>query len=437
MCACVTLEAQVHAVDTTRVASADTVVTNLVTDTVVVLHPADTVVVNMDDYKRQSTGTANSDNLLLQLIAQQSQDIHVRDSLLRDSLLADLMVRETVLQTELTRVRDSITLLRADELARMAYEDSLEHARQEMDSITRLLSQASTYQGVEAQRSLVKDPTEDLADRLREWKNRFNPWTKEANVLLQFSQNYISPNWYKGGSSSFAILSLLKGKINYHKDKFVWENTGEWRTGVATSPGDTLRKYNVSEDLVRIYSKFGYQVMPKLYVSANAEFNTTLWNVWNTNQTTAKTAFFTPMKLNVGAGIDYKPIKNMSIVISPLTYRMTYAYYGDESGRVDVTTFDIEAGKHIKNEVGSSLQLNWKWKPLREIAIETEFYFYTNYHRVEIDWEVDCDFIINRFLTTRLMLHPRFDSAYIQSGDTRAKVQFKELLSIGFAHKFK
>lgn len=397
----------------------------------------DTIVVNMDDYTRQSTGTADNDDLLLHLVAQQSQEIYVRDSIRRDSILADLTAREVALHDELARVHDSIMLLRANELARMAYEDSLQQVREEMDSITRILSEGNVYQGIEPKRALVKDPTEDLAERLREWKNRYNPWTKEANVMLQFSQNYISNNWYKGGSSNFSVLTLAKGKINYHKGKFAWENTGEWRTGVSTSSGDTLRKYNVTDDLFRLYSKFGYQILPKLYLSSSFEFNTTLWNVWNTNQTTVKTAFFTPMKLNLGVGLDYKPIKNMSIVFSPLAYRLTYAYYGDESGRVDVTKYDIAAGQHVKNEVGSSIRLNWKWKPLREIAIETEFYFYTNYHRVELDWEVDCDFIINRFLTTRLMLHPRFDSSYIQSGDTRAKVQFKELLSIGFAHRFR
>jgi hypothetical protein len=55
---------------------------------------------------------------------------------------------------------------------------------------------------------------------------------------------------------------------------------------------------------------------------------------------------------------------------------------------------------------------------------------------VEIDLEANCDFIINRFLSARLMLHPRFDSSVIMEGDTRARIQFRELLSIGFAHKF-
>ena len=69
--------------------------------------------------------------------------------------------------------------------------------------------------------------------------------------------------------------------------------------------------------------------------------------------------------------------------------------------------------------------------------IESKFYLYTNYQNVEVDLEVNCDFIINRFLSARLMLHPRYDSTVIKEGDTKAKMQFRELLSIGFSHRFR
>ena len=68
--------------------------------------------------------------------------------------------------------------------------------------------------------------------------------------------------------------------------------------------------------------------------------------------------------------------------------------------------------------------------------MDTKFYLYTNYHDVELDLEVNCDFIINRWLSARLTLHPRYDTSVILEGDTKAKIQFRELLSIGFAHKF-
>jgi hypothetical protein len=279
---------------------------------------------------------------------------------------------------------------------------------------------------------------EDLAEIAYQLKSRNNPWKKEANTLIQFSQNYISPNWYKGGSSNFAILAQAKGFINYKKDNFLWENTGEWRIGIATVNGDTLRKHNITDDLFRLYSKVGYQVVKKLYISASMEFQTNFWNSWNTNSTTVKTAFLTPIRYNINVGVDYQPIKNMSIMFAPATYKMVYSLYHEgNSEQVNVTNYGIEKGKQILNEIGSSIRVKWGWKPFREIALDTEFYFYTNYRRVEIDWQINFDFFITRFLSARLMLHPRFDNTVIYTGDERAKLQFKELLSVGFSHKFR
>ena len=52
-------------------------------------------------------------------------------------------------------------------------------------------------------------------------------------------------------------------------------------------------------------------------------------------------------------------------------------------------------------------------------------------------WKLETSFIITRFMSARLMLHPRYDSSVIMEGDDHAKLQFRELLSIGFAHKFR
>ena len=88
------------------------------------------------------------------------------------------------------------------------------------------------------------------------------------------------------------------------------------------------------------------------------------------------------------------------------------------------------------NEVGSSLRVDWKWRPLREIIVETNFYFFTNYQRIETELEVNVDFIINRYFSAKLMLHPRYDSTVVTS-DQKTKIQFKEFISIGFSHTFR
>ena len=402
-----------------------------------------------DTFKLQDQPKAvDNDALLLHLVAQQSRELFVRDSLRQDSLLADLRVRDSLLQAELAALQDSIRLLekslrrnQPDTLQELASAEVVEvdSLQMEIDSVMHELADKIYINRAYVEKSIFRDIDADLEDIARALRDKYSHWYKEANLMAQFTQNYISPNWYKGGNSQFAVLTIAKGRIDYRRDRITWENTGEWRVGVTTTPGDTLRKYNVTDDMFRLYSKFGYQIIPKLYAVASVEFNTTLWNVWNENQSTVKTAFMTPMKFFIYGGLDYRPIKDLSILVAPATYKLVYAHFGDGDSihNVDVTNYGIKAGEHLRSDFGSSIRVQWQWRPVREFGLETELYFFTNYRNVEIDWEINGEFYINRFLSIRLMLHPRFDSEYIAEGDTKPKMQFKELLSVGFSHKFR
>lgn len=292
----------------------------------------------------------------------------------------------------------------------------------------------SLYELSIPQKSLIRDTEADRKERLSAIKNKNNPWFKELSTLLQFTQNYVSHNWYEGGNSAFAMYASAKGKILYDdKKRITWENTGEWVAGFSTVSGDSLRKVNTTDDLFRLYSKLGIKMAKKVYFSTTAEFRTQLFPTYNGNQKTIKTGPFTPVRMNFAVGIDYKPVKDLSMVISPAAYKFVCAA---DTARSNYTSYGIEKGKKALNQFGSSVRVEWKWKPLREIQLETHLYFYTNYRSVELDLEANCDFIINRFMSARVTLHPRYDSAHKVGDEQKAKIQFKELVSIGFAHKF-
>jgi len=292
----------------------------------------------------------------------------------------------------------------------------------------------SVYELEVAAHSLIKDVDEERRARLAVVKNQKNPWFKEVNLMLQFTQNYATDNWYEGGASSFTAYASAKGKIKYDAGKRInWETQGEWTAGTSMTRGDTIHKINTSEDLFRIYSKLGVKVINKLYGSFSLEYRSQVFSTFKSNSMELKTGFCTPIRFNLAVGVDYKPVKGLSLVFSPVAYKMVFA---NDTARAPYTTYGIKEGEKILNEVGTSARVEWTWKPLREISLETKFYAYTNYKMVELDLEVNCDFIINRFISARVMLHPRYDSSRILDGDQRAKVQFKDLISLGFAHKF-
>lgn len=403
----------------------------------------------VDTFRLQDQSLVVSDDALMwALLERQGEELHQRDSLERDSITRDLQFRDSLLTMAIAElianrqiIRDSLAVLLPPvetTIDSMALVDAeIDSTRMAMDSLAYFLAHENHLPSATIQRSIIKDVQADLED-IQSALHQRKYWSRELDGLAHFSQNYISPNWYKGGVSTFSVLVQLKGFYNYNKDNISWENQLEWKTGATTTgKTDSLRRINVTDDLFRVRSQFGYQVVKKLYASLSVELNTTLWPTWNANKPTIKTSFMTPTKFYINGGVEYKPLEGLRVNFSPTVYRLIYAYLGEDIDRVDASAYGLEKGQKLKNEFGSSVRLNWNWKPIREVALETEFYFYTNYHSVEIDWEVACDFIINRFLTTRITLHPRYDSNYVAEGDSRAKLQFKELLSIGFAHKFR
>jgi hypothetical protein len=263
-----------------------------------------------------------------------------------------------------------------------------------------------------------------------------SPWRRQAYVSLQVTQSYATENWHQGSVNAFSMLGNAKAYANYKGKNLSWENSAEWRVGVSTISGDTVHKMNTTDDRLTIYSKFGYQVHPKWYVSTFADFKTNLFPNFQKNSNKLNTTFLTPIRYTMGVGVDCKPVKGLNINFSPATYKLVYANINDIN-RIDVSEFGLAQDQKLLQEVGSSLRVEWEWKPLREIKVETKFYFFTNYKQIETDLEIDVDFIINRYMSAKLLIHPRYDGTIENVTDEPSKIQFKELISVGFAHTFR
>lgn len=349
------------------------------------------------------------DLLLLDLVAKQSAELHEGDTAY--VLTPEKKILLDSLQRESARL-DSIRVVNAQ-------------------FVQQVETQIPSF---EIEKSWFKDEVEDRNDVFRAIRNMRTPWRKEATVMLQVTQNYVTKNWYQGGSSSFAAMGIAKGHINYVTDRFTWENTGEWRMGGTTVSADSLHKVNTTDDMFRLYTKANLRVVPKIFASFSAEFETRFLPTYKSNSMEMKSAPFSPLRFTLTAGVDFKPVKNLSITVSPLAYKLIHV---NDTVHVLVTDYGLEAGERTQNNIGSSVRVEYKWKPVREVQLEGKFYMYTNYHNVELDLEINCDFIINRFFSARAIIHPRYDTSVIMQGDDHAKIQFRELISIGFAHKFR
>lgn len=266
-------------------------------------------------------------------------------------------------------------------------------------------------------------------------------WLKNFDASLQFSQAYVSPNWYQGGNSNLnAILNVLYDvKLNpaFHPN-LIFETSVQYKLGINNAPDDTVHSYNISEDLLQVNSKIGLKAAKRWYYSMNVQFKTQLLNNYRTNSNDLAAAFLSPGELNLGLGMTYnyenpKKTRVFTAALSPLSYNLKMC----TNSRLDPVAFGMEEGKRTLSQYGSSAELTFRWKLAFNIEYFSRMFIFTNYEYVQSDWENTINFNINRFLTTRIFAHLRYQSDAGRMPDTNwHKWQFKEILSIGFSYRF-
>lgn len=266
-------------------------------------------------------------------------------------------------------------------------------------------------------------------------------WLHNFDASLQFSQAYVSKNWYQGGNSNLnAILNVLYNvSLNqkFHPN-LIFDTSVQYKLGVNNAPDDTVHAYNISEDLLQINSKFGLKAARRWYYSVNVQFKTQLLNNYRVNTEDLTAAFLSPGELNLGLGMTYSyenPKKTLTFTAahSPLSYNLKMC----TNSRLNPVAFGIEEGKRSVSQYGSSAELTCRWKITYNIEYFSRMFIFTNYEYVQGDWENTINFNINKFLTTRIFAHLRYQSDAERIAETRwHKWQLKEILSIGFAYKF-
>lgn len=253
-----------------------------------------------------------------------------------------------------------------------------------------------------------------------------NFWKLQGNGSLQFSQNYISPNWYKGGESSNSILSYLMFNANYNdKQKIEFDNRIEAKVGFMTVPSDTIHKFNITSDLLRLTSKLGIKAFNRWYYTLYGEFNTQFFNNYKVNTNTRMSSFMSPANVIINVGLDYKlslPKIELSTLYSPLTYNFRYV----SDPLVDETQFGLVEGEKVLHTFGSTFQFNMRWVIIPQITWESRLNYFTNYHKIETEWENTFNFVLNRYLSAKLFVHARFFDM-----EAEHRVQWNELFSFG------
>ena len=261
---------------------------------------------------------------------------------------------------------------------------------------------------------------------------RPNFWTTNGNGYAQFTQQYISDNWYQGGESTNSLLSGIMLKAKYDdRQRLEFENSLEIKLGFVTAPSDTVHHYKTNADLFRLNSKLGIRAVKNWYYTLATELKTQFFANYRTNTNDMNSAFLSPLQLTVNVGMDFKqqkPKYNISLLASPFAY--TLVYIGNDK-IVNPGAFNVEDGKRSANMFGSKFTGNLTWKIIPTVTWKAIFEYFTTYEKVIASWENTFNFTLNRYLSAKLFLHARFDDGVRLTEENKSYFQFQQLLSFG------
>lgn len=261
-----------------------------------------------------------------------------------------------------------------------------------------------------------------------------NFWTFRGDYYLQFLQNFISGNWYKGGESNYSMVGAITLEANYNnKSKLKWDNKLELKLGFQTTKSDTVHSLKTSDDLFRYTGKLGLQATKKWYYTVQMLAYTQFMRNYPSNQDNVLSDFMSPFNLNLSVGMDYSVswLKNRligNIHLAPVAYNLKYV------DRLALSTrYGLKEGKHTLHDFGSLFTIDLKWKIMDNFDWQTRLYGYTTYSRAEFEWENTFTFQFNKFISTKLFVFPRFDDGASRD-DKYGYWQFKEFVSLGFSY---
>ena len=373
----------------------------------------------------------------------------------------DSICRNTL---DYVRIKPSLTS------QQIAIGQEAEHLRHTIDILNQHLEQTiNEQQIVESELAAINQYLDSLTP-----KRPDGPRPKEniidiLNERLSFHGSYglninqlALSNWAAGGENSWAGKAFANFSLVYHKKRFEQKLIGAFAFGISRFADKRIEK---QDDKIDLTYSLSLNSNSQWNLSTVATFNTQFANGYKyPNDSTIISTFFAPAYLTLSAGYSYKTKnEHFQIFMAPLAGKITFVMNQDlaDQGAFGVKKgyFDEDGqwipGENINAALGVNVIINYKQpigKNIRYITVLNTFYNYIERRTdkrlpIDVNWENTLNFIINRFFTTTLFVHLKYDHnttfpVYeeiegVQTVvDNVPKLQLKESLGIAFVHRF-
>ena len=277
-------------------------------------------------------------------------------------------------------------------------------------------------------------------------------WKKGGVIGFNFSQTSLT-NWAAGGQNSLSVNGLLSAFASYKQGKSSWDNSLDLGYGLLKQGIDDY--FTKTDDKIDIMSKYGREAFKNFNYAALLNFKTQMSPGYKYPDTENKISdFFAPAYLLLGAGLDYKPNQYFSAYLSPLTAKFTFVADPDLS---DDGAFGVTSGETVRGEIGGYIRsiytrADFTTEFLKNVAFTTKLDLFSNYsdnpQNIDVNWEILVALKVNKYLSVNFNTHLLYDDDILVPVDRNGngefesteapgpRVQFKEILGVGFSLKF-
>ena len=286
-------------------------------------------------------------------------------------------------------------------------------------------------------KAIAKDPNDTLP----------KTWKKGGLFNLNFGQTSLS-NWAAGGDNlQLNVNGFLNVHAFYAKDRNAWDNSLDLALGFIKSTSLGSRK---SDDNIDVTSKYGYKLTPtsKWYASALVNFRTQFAPGFNYPTATTSTKiseFLSPGYALVSLGFDFKPNKDFSLFLSPITSRwviVTATGLNPLTPTQKGNVYGVPLGKTVNNEIGAYLSANYMKEIIKNVTYKGKLDLFANYKHNPSNVDVYMTNLLSTNVFKGLSFNLGLDLIY--DDDVRifgpaqngARTQFREYIGIGYLKKF-
>lgn len=265
-------------------------------------------------------------------------------------------------------------------------------------------------------------------------------WLHFFNTGLQFSQAYISSNWYQGGNNYLSLLFNFDWNVELntvYNPKLLFQSALSYKLAINSNPKESLHSYSITQDNFQYNLKAGFKAFNHWFYSLTMQVKTPFFKSYPADSESMSAAFLSPGTFNFGLGMSYtlvnkKKTFNFGLSIAPLSYNLKTCV----NSALDPTLFGIKKGSTSLSEIGSNAEANIRWNIASNILLTSRIFLFTDYKYFQADWEATIQFNINRFLSTQIYLHPRYDSSTNFNSSRWHYWMLKEILSFGLSYTF-